>query len=112
MSAMMKDDEALEIADEILSGEFDWDMGSARLKVAGLCYALKRLSAQPEATAIDLLRRIADANVIFPSMCANNMEAWNLTEELKQYRSQPQRQPEEDSPGMKAIRWADRGDGL
>jgi hypothetical protein len=24
----------------------------------------------------------------------------------------PQRQPEEDSPGMKAIRWADRGDGL
>lgn len=37
-----------------------------------------------------MLRRIADANVIFPSMCANNMEAWNITEELKAYRSKPQ----------------------
>jgi hypothetical protein len=34
-----------------------------------------------------LLERIAKANVIFPSMCANNMEAWNITEELKPYRS-------------------------
>lgn len=35
--------------------------------------------------AVDLLRRLAKANVIFPSMCANNMEAWNLAEELKKY---------------------------
>jgi hypothetical protein len=34
-----------------------------------------------------LLCKIAAANVIFPSMCANNMEAWNITEELKKYSS-------------------------
>jgi len=37
-----------------------------------------------------LLRRIAAANVIFPSMCANNMEAYNINAELERYRSVPQ----------------------
>lgn len=37
------------------------------------------------AKAVSLLARISKANVIFPSMCANNMEAWIITEELKQY---------------------------
>lgn len=32
-----------------------------------------------------LLERIAKANVIFPSMCANNMEAWKITDDLKAY---------------------------
>jgi len=35
--------------------------------------------------AEELLARIAKANVIFPSVCANNMEAWNITEALKAY---------------------------
>lgn len=35
--------------------------------------------------AEDLLRRIAQANVIFPSMCANNMEAYNLNDELRDF---------------------------
>lgn len=39
--------------------------------------------------AEDLLRRIAKANVIFPSMCANNMEAYNLNDELKSYLPVP-----------------------
>lgn len=32
--------------------------------------------------AMDLLRRIRKANIVFPSMCANNMEAMNLLEEI------------------------------
>ena len=36
-----------------------------------------------------LLRRIANANVIFPSMCANNMEAMNLLKELNKYKDKP-----------------------
>lgn len=35
--------------------------------------------------AENLLRRIAKANVIFPSMCSNNMEAYNLTDELRRF---------------------------
>lgn len=35
--------------------------------------------------AEDLLRRIAAANVIFPSMCDNNMEAWNITQALQEF---------------------------
>lgn len=46
------------------------------------------------AQAENLLSRIAQANVIFPSMCSNNMEAWNLTEELKAYHCGPQPQPD------------------
>ena len=53
-----------------------------------------RVRASPNGTywkkraqkAEDLLIRIARANVIFPSMCANNMDALNLVEELKHYR--------------------------
>lgn len=36
-----------------------------------------------------LLTRIADANVIFPSMCANNMAAWNIVHDLAKYRTKP-----------------------
>lgn len=39
--------------------------------------------------AENLLRRIAKANVIFPSMCANNMEAYNLNDELRDFCEPP-----------------------
>lgn len=38
-----------------------------------------------------LLRRIAKANVIFPSMCANNMEAYNINAELSSYAASSER---------------------
>lgn len=34
-----------------------------------------------------LLVRIANANVIFPSMCANNSDAYSINEALKEYKT-------------------------
>lgn len=42
--------------------------------------ALRRRDEANDAAA--LLRRIRKANIIFPSMCANNMEAMNLLTEI------------------------------
>ena len=43
----------------------------------------------PEDEAVSLLRRIANANVIFPSMCANNTEAYSINDALAEYRTKP-----------------------
>jgi hypothetical protein len=48
-------------------------------------YHLRNEAAAEIDSLRDLLRRIAKANVIFPSMCANNMEAYNLNDELRRF---------------------------
>ncbi len=43
------------------------------------------LSSEANGEAVGLLRRIRKANIIFPSMCANNMEAYNLLDEIDKF---------------------------
>lgn len=73
----------------------DWDRRSLRPEVTRVEPEAGEI-AHKLAQAENLLSRIAQANVIFPSMCSNNMEAWNLTEELKAYHCGPQ--PQESKP--------------
>ena len=39
-------------------------------------------TSRPEGEATRLLHRIKMANIIYPSLCANNMEAYNILEEI------------------------------
>ena len=42
-------------------------------------------SSEAPHEALELLRRVRKANVIFPSLCANNMEAYNLLDEIDKF---------------------------
>ena len=53
--------------------------------------ALKALLTEAIEEERNLLTRIADANVVFPSMCANNGTAYTLVRDLEKYRSQPKK---------------------
>jgi len=68
----------------------DSDGGPDDLTMIEACVKARQfLDAHPpewgEPTAIALLRRIRQANIIFPSMCANNTEAYNILGEIDEF---------------------------
>ena len=56
-----------------------------RSAVADMLVMLRAVPYEAEGKAIDLLRRVRKANIIFPSMCANNTVAYVLVDEIKTF---------------------------
>ena len=70
-----------------------------RLPLRGVVFRSEQQPSEEKA----LLEKIANANVIFPSMCANNTEAMSINFQLERYRTKPSRSERHiDEPKEKA----------